>query len=138
MAHTDCTSLLNAVENNGRAEISTTIPVSLDDPGLPDTSVDFVMDKGKIVRITMPVNDVPELLKKFGPPTRETDEASKNSSGAKWQNHTIAWEPAGLYVAIFQDNNPTLQDRRPLLVMESPEEHAAENPVAAAAAPASH
>src|SRR5580704_2044549 len=39
-----CKSLLDAVENGGRTEVSTTIVGGLDNPDLPTTSMEFVLD----------------------------------------------------------------------------------------------
>lgn len=119
-----CRTLLDAVENGGRTEVSTTIIAGLDNPDLPTTSMEFVLDGGKVVKISLPVNNLPELLKKLGTPSHESVLPSQNASGAKWEDHLSVWETPGVYVTLNQDNNPAVEDRRPLLTMESKEEHA--------------
>lgn len=125
-----CQSLLAAVDNGGRAEVSTETSRDLDNPDKPVVSIEFVLDKGKVVKVTFPVDDVADIAKKFGAPTRESAIPSQNASGAKWEDHLTVWATADVYVTLYQDNNPAAQDHRPLLVMESTEEHAREESAA--------
>jgi hypothetical protein len=122
-----CQSLLAAVDSGGRTEISTSVARDLDNPDQPESSMEFVLDGGKVVKLSMPVNDLSEILKKFGRPSRESVVPSQNASGAKWENHLSVWDVSGIYVSLYQDNNPAIEDHRPLLVMESPEEHVRED-----------
>jgi hypothetical protein len=126
-ARSSCRELLAAIDDGARAEISTSIPATLDNPDPPATSLEFVLDGGKVVKVSLPVDDVPQTLKKFGPPTHETDVPGQNASGAKWQNHLSVWDASGIHVTLYQDNNPSLDDHRPLLVVESAGEHARED-----------
>ena len=125
-----CQGLLAAVDSGGRTEVSTETSRDLDNPDKPVISIEFVLDKGKVVKVTLPVDDVAEIAKKFGPPTRESAIPSQNASGAKWEDRLTIWESPGVYVTLYQDNNPTARDHRPLLVIESTEEHAREETAA--------
>jgi hypothetical protein len=125
-----CKSLLDAVENGARTEVSTAITAGLDNPDLPTTSMEFVLDGGKVVKITLPVNDLPELLKKLGPSSQESVIPSTNTTGAKWENHLSVWGTTGVYITLFQDNNPSVVDHRPLLEIETAEEHVREDAAA--------
>jgi hypothetical protein len=133
-----CKSLLDAVENGGRTSVSTTIVAGLDNPDLPTTSMEFILDGGKVVKISLPVNDVPELLKKLGPASHESVIPSMNASGAKWENHLSVWGTTGVYITLYQDNNPSVEDHRPLLEIETAEEHVREDVAARPQTVASH
>jgi hypothetical protein len=133
-----CKSLLEAVDNGARTEVSTSIVGGLDNPDLPTTSMEFILDGGKVVKISLPVNDVPELLKKLGPASRESIIPSTNASGAKWENHLAAWGTPGVYITLYQDNNPSVEDHRPLLEIETAEEHVREDVAARPQTVASH
>lgn len=122
-----CQALLAAVDSGARAEVSTETARDLDNPDRPVTSIEFVLDGGKVVKVSLPVDDLAEIAKKFGAPTHETVVPAQNASGAKWENHLSVWETPGVYVTLYQDNNPSVEDHRPLLVMESTEEHARED-----------
>jgi hypothetical protein len=121
-----CQDLLAAVDSGGRAEVSTETSRDLDNPDRPVISIEFVLDKGKVVKVSLPVDDIGAITKKFGSPTRESVIPSQNAAGAKWEDRLTIWESPGVYVTLYQDNNPSAQDHRPLLVMESTEEHARE------------
>jgi hypothetical protein len=122
-----CGRLLDAVEDNKRAEISTSAPVDTDHPEGDRETTDWVLDGGKLVKISMLVNDAPEALKTLGRPTSEKSIPSENAAGAKWENHVTIWQSPDLYVALYQDNNPRLTDHRLSLTIETPTEHAREN-----------
>jgi hypothetical protein len=122
-----CQGLLAAIDSGARTEVSTETSRDLDNPDRPIVSIEFVLDKGKVVKLSFPVDDVAEISKKFGPPTHESTIPSQNPSGTKWEDHLTVWEKSGVYVSLYQDNNPAAQDHRPLLVMESAEEHARED-----------
>jgi hypothetical protein len=117
-----CVHLLDAVEKGQRAEISTAVPADLDHPDSNDT-YNFVIDGGKLVKITLSVNDVAEVMKTYGKPTTETVTPHEGASGAKWENRQCVWDTPAGFVILDVDNNPRLQDHRPLLVVESREEH---------------
>jgi hypothetical protein len=53
--------------------------------------------------------------------------SSHDSSGAKWDNQLYTWDTPTVYLTLYQNNNPSLQDRRLLLVMESRPEHLLED-----------
>jgi hypothetical protein len=125
-----CQGLLAAVDGGGRAEVSTETSRDLDNPDRPVVSIEFVLDKGKVVKVSIPVDNVGEIAKKFGPPTHESIIPSRNASGTTWENHLTVWESPSVYATLYQDNNPSVQDHRPLLVMESLEEHAREDTAA--------
>ena len=126
-----CVHLFDAVEKGQRAEISTAVPADLDHPDSNDT-YNFVIDGGKLVKITLSVNDVAEVMKTYGKPTTNTVTPHEGASGVKWENRQCVWDmPAG-FITLDTDNNPRLQDHRPLLVVESREEHARANPTASA------
>jgi hypothetical protein len=125
-----CQGLLAAVDSGGRAEVSTETSRSLDNPDRPVISIEFVLDKGKVVKVTLPVDDIAQVTKQFGAPTRENLIPSQNTAGTKWEDRLTVWDTPGVYVTLYQDNNPSAQDHRPLLVMESSEEHAREETAA--------
>lgn len=124
-----CVHLLDAVEKGQRAEISTAVPADLDHPDSNDT-YNFVIDGGKLVKITLSVNDVAEVMKTYGKPTTDTVTTHEGASGVKWENRQCVWETPAGFITLDADNNPRLQDHRPLLVVESREEHAHGNPTA--------
>ena len=123
-----CVHLLDAVENGKRAEVSTTVPADFDHPEGDRDTTDFVLDGGKLVKISMLANAAPDALKVLGQPTNEKSTPAQNSSGAKWENHLTEWITPTLYVSLYLDNNPSLHDHRLSLTIESPAEHARENP----------
>ncbi len=125
-----CVHLLDAVEKGKRAEISTAVPADLDHPDSSDT-YNFVIDGGKLVKITLSVNDVAEVMKTYGKPTTDTVTPHEGASGVKWENRQCVWDTTAGFITLETDNNPRLQDHRPLLVLESGEEHARANPTAA-------
>jgi hypothetical protein len=109
---TTCARLLAALDGRKRAEISTSGAVA------------FILDQGKLVRLTVPVDGVAdaamvELTKKFGPQPRKVTIQGQNIQGAKWENYLFAWDTPDAFVTLYQDNDPSLQDRRLLLVVES-------------------
>ncbi|MGB8543607.1 MAG: hypothetical protein WCD49_18410 [Candidatus Acidiferrales bacterium] len=130
-----CVHLLGAVEKGQRAEISTAVPADLDHPDSSDT-YNFVLDGGKLVKITMSVSDVAEVMKTYGKPASDIVTPHQNDSGAKWENRECMWDTPAGFVTLDADNNPRLQDHRPLLVLESREEHARSVANAPAAKPA--
>jgi hypothetical protein len=111
------------VEKGHRAEISTAVPADLDRPDSSDT-YNFVIDGGKLVKIALSVNDVAEVMKTYGKPTNDTVTPHEGVSGAKWENRQCVWDTPAGFITLDTDNNPRLQDHRPLLVLESREEHA--------------
>lgn len=121
-----CKRILAAIENGERAEISVSVPPELDKPDAAKDTINFVLDGKKLVKITMLVNDVADTSKILGRPSSESVTPSQNSSGEKWDNHRTVWETPDVYATLYQDNNPSLQDRRPVLVVESRAEHARE------------
>jgi hypothetical protein len=121
-----CDHLLAGVDGGERTEISTLVPLDLDHPDAAKETMDFVLDGKKLVKITMVVNAAAEAIQIFGHQSSETLTASGNSSGAKWENHLSVWDRPDVYVSLFEDNNPSLKDRRPVLIVESREEHARE------------
>jgi hypothetical protein len=124
-----CVHLLDAVEKGQRAEISTAVPADLDHPDSSDT-YNFVIDGGKLVKITLSVNDLAEVMKTYGKPTTDTVTLREGASGVKWENRQCVWDTPAGFVILDVDNKPRLQDHRPLLVLESREEHARSNPTA--------
>lgn len=111
-----CERLLSALNAGGRAEMSTT------------GSVNFVLDGGKLVKLTMLVDkpmDVAtsELIQKFGSQTSVSLLPSQNGTGTKWNNLLHAWDLPGVYITLYQDNNPSIPDHRLLLMAESRAEH---------------
>jgi hypothetical protein len=126
-----CVHLLDAVEKGKRAEISTAVPADLDHADSSDT-YNFVIDGGKLVKITLSVNDVAEVMTTYGKPTTDTVTQHEGASGAKWENRRCVWDTPAGFITLDADNNPRLQDPRPLLVLESREEHARANPTAPA------
>ena len=136
-----CGRLLDAIEYGKRADISTTVPADPDNPEGARETTNFVLDGGKLVKISMLANAAPEELKSLGRPTSEKSIPAHDTSGVKWENHLTIWDTPTLYVSLYLDNNPSLQDHRLSLTIEAPTEHTRENPEAAAvpsAAPAAH
>jgi hypothetical protein len=125
---TACAHLLDAVEKGQRAELSTTAPADLDHPEGDRDTTDFVIDGGKLAKISMLLNAAPDSLKNLGHPSSEKSIPAQNKSGAKWENHLTEWDSPTLYVSLFLDNNPSLHDHRLTLVLETPAEHARDNP----------
>jgi hypothetical protein len=121
-----CDRLLDAVDRGQRAEISTLAPLDLDHPDAIRETMDFVLDGKKLVKITIVLNAASEAIQMFGPRSSETVTPSENRSGAKWENHLLVWDKPDAYISLFEDNNPSLQDRRPVLIVESRTEHARE------------
>ena len=121
-----CDRLLAAVDDGERTEISTLAMLDWAHPDAPKETMDFVLDGKKLVKITMVVNAASEAMQLFGHPSSEIVTPSENRSGAKWENHLSLWERPDIYVSLFEDNNPSLQDRRPVLIVESRAEHARE------------
>jgi hypothetical protein len=142
-----CVRLLDAVEGNKRAEVSTSVPADFNHPEGDRDTTDFVLDGGKLVKISMLVNAAPDELKSLGHPSSEKSIPAQNAAGAKWENHLTVWQSQDLYVSLYQDNNPSLADHRLSLVFETPAEHARDDPdaeppksaaAAEAPAPSSH
>jgi hypothetical protein len=123
-----CGRLLDAIEYGKRADISTTVPADSDHPEGDRDTTNFVLDGGKLVKISMLVNQAPEELKSLGRPTSEKSIPTHDNSGAKWENHLTVWDTPTLYVSLYLDNNPSLQDHRLSLTIEAPTEHARDNP----------
>jgi hypothetical protein len=124
-----CKKLLGAIESGDRAEISTSVAPGLDDDSdTASESITFMFDGKKLVKLTMLVSGVEDANKILGKPSKESDVPSTGPSGQKWSDHVTVWDSAAVYATLYQDNNPSLQDRRPILVIESPEEHTRENP----------
>jgi hypothetical protein len=130
-----CGRLLDAIEYGKRADISTTVPADPDQPEGDRETTNFVLDGGKLVKISMLANAAPEELKSLGRPTSEKSIPAHDTSGAKWENHLTIWDTPTLYVSLYLDNNPSLQDHRFSLTIEAPTEHAREYPEASAAPP---
>jgi hypothetical protein len=126
-----CGHLLDAIEYGKRADISTTVPANPDNPEGDRETTNFILDGGKLVKISMLANAPPEELKSLGRPTTEKSIPAHDTSGAKWENHLTIWDTPTLYVSLYLDNNPALQDHRLTLTIEAPTEHARENPEAA-------
>ena len=122
----DCIHILNAVDGKGRAEISTIIPADLFHLTNSDArdSINFTLDGGQLVKLTMSVNDLPALMQSLGHASSESDAPAQGANGAKWTNHISVWDTPAAYISVYQDNNPVLTDHRPVLVIETPAEHA--------------
>jgi hypothetical protein len=115
-----CDRLIAALNEGGRAELSTT------------DSVNFVLDGGKLVKLTTLVDKpmdaaVSDLTQKFGPQTRVTLLPSGDGAGARWNNRLDVWDAPGAYITLYQDNNPSMRDHRLLLMAESHAEHLLED-----------
>jgi hypothetical protein len=112
----NCDRLMAALHGSGRAEMSTT------------GAINFVLDGGKLVKLTMLVDkpmDVAtsDLRNRFGPQTKATMLSSQNGAGSKWINWLHIWDTPAIYISLYQDNNPSLQDHRLLIIVESHAEH---------------
>lgn len=129
-----CERLLAAIERGERAEISASVRPDLDHPDAASDTINFVLDGKKLVKLTMLVTDISDVGKILGPPSSESVTPSHNSSGENWVNRLTVWDAADVYATLYQDNNPLLQDRRPVFVIESREEHAREDADSAKAA----
>ena len=123
-----CGRLLDAIEYGKRADISTTVPADPDNPEGARETTNFILDGGKLVKISMLANAPPEELKSLGRPTSEKSIPAHDTSGAKWENHLTIWDTPTLYVSLYLDNNPAIQDHRLTLTIEAPTEHTHENP----------
>jgi len=132
-----CGRLLDAIEYGKRADISTTVPADPDHPEGDRDTTNFVLDGGKLVKISMLVNQAPEEVKSLGRPTSEKSIPTHDNSGAKWENHLTIWQSPDLYVELYQDNNPSLSDHLFLLTIETPAEHTRDNPEAESPKPPS-
>ena len=109
---TACARLLAALDAGQRAEITEAGPRT------------FTLDGGKLVRVTMQLDALADaatadLTNEFGPQSRKTTIPAQNIEGAKWQNHVLAWDTPEASVALYEDNDPSLQSHRLLLVVES-------------------
>jgi hypothetical protein len=112
----DCADLLAALDGEQRLEITNA------------SSMEFVLSDGKLVRLTMRLEGRVEdeaadaaanLAKQFGTPSRETSISGQDNMGAKWKSCLVVWEMADASVTLYEDGDPSLQDRRPLLILES-------------------
>lgn len=115
-----CIELIAALDRGQRAEVSTA------------TAANYVLDAGKLVKLTMLVSESFEatsdaLSKKFGALPKRTTLPSHNASGTKWDNQLYTWDTPIIYATLYLDNNPVLQDHRPLLIVESHAEHLIDN-----------
>lgn len=122
-----CQKLFAAVELGQRAEITTLVPVDTENPDAPRDALNFVLEGKKLVKMTMLVSDVADIMKTLGRPSSESAVPTQNSEGVKWENHLTVWQTTDIYASLYQDNNPSLQDKRPVLTVESPAEHARED-----------
>jgi hypothetical protein len=109
---TGCAQLLAVLEDGQRGEISTSGPAT------------FLLDGGQLVRLTMPVDGgadaaIASLTKKFGPPSRKVTITGQNLQGTQWENYLFGWDTADSGLTLYQDNDPSLQERRLVLVAES-------------------
>jgi hypothetical protein len=109
---TICARLLGALYEGQRAEISMSNHAA------------FTLEGGKLAGMIMLVNGGTEaatagLTKKFGMQPRKTTIPSQNMSGVKWENYLFVWETPDVSVTLYADNDPSLHDRRPLLMAES-------------------
>lgn len=115
-----CSDLIAALDRGQRAEVSTA------------SSANFVLDAGKLVKFTVLVDANVQavsdgLTRKFGPLSKLTALPVRDSSGTKWSNHLYTWDTSAVYVTLYQDNNPSLEDHRLLLIVESHAEHLLED-----------
>jgi len=107
-----CERLVGALDRGERAEVSN------------NDSVNFVLDAGRLVKLTMLVDDsfdaaVGGLTNKFGSPSKTLVLNSQSKAGEKWQNRQFVWDTPDIHVRLYQDNNPSLPDHRLLLIVES-------------------
>jgi hypothetical protein len=115
-----CDRLLAAVKRSQRAEVSTSSWMS------------FVLDGGKLVKLTTLVNGVSDAVKadltgKIGLQSSETAFRMQNAIGARWEDHLSVWDTPSVYVGLHEDNNPASQNHHFVLVIESQSEHAREH-----------
>jgi hypothetical protein len=123
-----CKQFLAAIERGERAQISVSVASDLDHPDSSNDTINFVLDGKKLVKLAMLLTDVTEVSKTLGRPSRESAIPSHNNSGENWVNHLTIWETPDVCATLYQDNNPILQDPRPVFVLESREEYAREYP----------
>jgi hypothetical protein len=107
-----CERHVGALDRGERAEVSN------------NDSVNFVLDAGRLVKLTMLVDDsfdaaVQGLTNKFGSRSKAMVLDSKNNVGQKWQNRQFVWDTPNIHVRLYQDNNPSQPDHRLLLIVES-------------------
>lgn len=115
-----CGDLIAALDRGQRAEVSTA------------SSANFVLDAGRLVKFTVLVDGGVQavsdgITRKFGPLSKLSALPVHDSSGLKWSNQLYTWDTSSVYVTLYQDNNPMLQDHRLLLVVESHAEHLLED-----------
>ena len=89
----------------GRAEISTT------------DSINFVLDGGKLVKLTMlvdkPLDEASsDLTQKFGPADQSHLLPRKTAPARNGATVLHIWDMPTVYITLYQDNNPSLQDHR--------------------------
>ena len=111
-----CASLIGALDHGQRTEISTS------------DSMDFVLDAGRLVKVTVLVRETTDeaaqaLTQKFGAPICSTNTQNRASSASNWQNRLFVWNTSAAYATLYEDNNPSLQDHQPVLIVESQNEH---------------
>jgi hypothetical protein len=116
-----CDRLLAAIDQGGRVEFA------------PSESVDFVLDEGKLVKLATYMNEDPNaatanLTAQYGPASVETVASSQAGTESKWQNQLFVWDTPEACVSLLQDNNPSPESRRSILIVESPAEHARTHP----------
>jgi len=102
-----CARLLAALDRRQRVEISTS------------DSIDFTLDGGKLVKLTMLVDDSFDAASKFGTQARVKTIAGQNALGQKWEDRLMTWELPDVSATVYEDHNPAQQDRRRLLVVEA-------------------
>lgn len=107
-----CADLLAALDSGERLALTNS------------SEMDFILDRGKLVRLTTPVDDeadtaAADLAAKIGKRPRKSIIQAANNAGVKWENCLFSWDTSDAYITLYQDNDPSLQDRRPLLVVES-------------------
>jgi hypothetical protein len=112
-----CDRLLAAAKTGKRLEVSTS------------NWTNFVLDGGKLVKLTTLVNGVSDavkadLTKQFGPRSSETAFPMQNAIGESWEDHLSVWDTPAVYVGLHEDNNPASQNHHLVLVVESQAEHA--------------
>jgi hypothetical protein len=120
-----CLELIAAVDRGQRTEVSTT------------SGGNFVLDAGQLVKLTVLVTDSFEsaadsVSARFNAAPRKSSLPVHDASGNTWQNVLYTWDTPHVYATLYQDNNPVLQDRRPLLIVESRAEHILDDAFSAA------
>lgn len=118
-ARPDCDRLLAAVKRGQRADVSTS------------SWTTFVLDGGKLVKLTTLVNEAPDDLKadlseKLGTRCTETSFSMQNALGATWKDHLSLWDTPTIWASLHEDNNPASQNHHFVLVVESRAEHIGE------------